>query len=75
MRFKVLYKDKTPKGSNFFKLLVEFAKDIWEEAVYFGNTVPTAVTGLTPYKSGWIASIQKHTSRDRDTGRFKGARR
>lgn len=71
MNFMVLYKDKTSKGSNYFKLLVEYASGIWEEAVYFGNTTPKKITSLKAYKDGWIAEIQKHTSRGRDSGRFK----
>lgn len=74
MNFVILYKSVTPKGSNYFKLLVEYANGIWEEATYFGNTTPKQVTSLKVYKDSWIAEIQKHTSRDRDSGRFKGKR-
>lgn len=74
MRFKILYKAKTPRNCNYYKLLVEIANGIWEEATYFGNTMPKAISGLSVYKDMWIAKIQKHTSRDRDTGRFKAAR-
>lgn len=70
----ILYKSVTTKGSNYFKLLVEYANGIWEEATYFGNTTPKQVTSLKVYKDSWIAEIQKHTSRDRDSGRFKGKR-
>lgn len=70
----ILYKSITTKGSNYFKLLVEYANGIWEEATYFGNTTPKQVTSLKVYKDGWVAEIQKHTSRDRDSGRFKGKR-
>lgn len=74
MNFMILYKSITTKGSNYFKLLVEYANGIWEEATYFGNTTPKQVTSLKVYKDGWVAEIQKHTSRDRDSGRFKGKR-
>ena len=74
MNFTILYKSVTPKGSNYFKLLVEYASGIWEEATYFGNTTPKQITSLRAYKDSWIAEIQKHTSRDRDSGRFKGKR-
>ena len=75
MKFIVLYKDVTSKGANYFKLLVEFANGIWEEATYFGNTTPKEISSLRVYKDSWIAEIQKHTSRDRDTGKFKGKRK
>ena len=75
IKFKVLYKGQTNKGSNYYKLYVEYAHDIWEEATYFGNTVPKKITDLRPYKDGWIAEIQKHTSRDKNTGKFKCARK
>lgn len=75
LNFKILYKDVTTKGANYFKLLVEYAHGIWEEAVYFGNTVPKEVTSLRAYKDGWIAEIQRHTSRDRGSGRYKGRRK
>lgn len=74
MNFMILYKSVTTRGSNYFKLLVEYASGIWEEATYFGNTTPKQVTSLKVYKDSWIAEIQKHTSRDRDSGRFKGKR-
>lgn len=74
MRFKILYKDKTSRGSNYFKLMVEIANGIWEDAVYFGNTEPKQITSVRLYKDGWIADIQKHVSRDKKTGRFKGRR-
>lgn len=74
MNFITLYKSVTTKGSNYFKLLVECASGIWEEATYFGNTTPKQITSLKVYKDGWVAEIQKHTSRDRDSGRFKGKR-
>jgi hypothetical protein len=75
INFIVLYKAQTPKGANYYRLLVEYAEDLWDFATYFGNTTPTAVTSLKPYNDGWIAEIQPHTSRDRDTGRFKGKRK
>lgn len=75
MQFQILYKDRTERGANYYKLLVEIATGIWEEATYFGNTKPTEISSLRVYKDGWIAEIQKHTSRDRDTGRFKGKRK
>ena len=75
MKFRILYKDVTSKGSNYFKLLVEIANGIWEEATYFGNTTPKEISSLRVYKDGWIAEIQKHTSRDRDTGKFKCKRK
>ena len=74
MNFMVLYKNRTSKNSNYFKLLVEIAGGIWEEATYFGNTTPKQITSLKLYRDSWIAEIQKHTSRDRDNGRFKGKR-
>lgn len=74
MPFKILYKAQTSKGSNYFKLLVEVANGIWEDAVYFGNTTPKEITSLRVYKDGWIADIQKHTSRNQKTGKFQGAR-
>lgn len=74
MNFSILYKDKTSKGSNYFKLLVEISNGLWEEAVYFGNTVPKEITSLKLHKDKWIAEIQKHTSRDQHTGRYKGKR-
>lgn len=74
MKFKILYKAKTPRNCNYYKLLVEVANGIWEEATYFGNTTPKAITSLSVYRDMWIAKIQQHTPRDRDTGRFKGAR-
>lgn len=74
MRFVLLYKGTTVKGSNYYKLMVEIADGIWEDAVYFGNTAPRAISKLRVYKDGWIAEIQKHTSRSKDTGRFIGKR-
>lgn len=71
MRFMILYKGKTSRGANYFKLLVEYATGVWEEATYFGNTTPKQITSLKLYKDNWIAEIQKHTSRDKDSGRFK----
>lgn len=75
MNFKILYKDVTSRGSNYFKLLVEYAHGIWEEATYFGNTVPKKISSLRVYKDGWVAEIQKHVSRDKNTGRYKGKRK
>lgn len=75
MNFQILYKNQTNKGANYFKLLVEIASGIWEEATYFGNTVPKEITSLTLNKDRWIAQIQKHTSRDQITGKFKRKRR
>lgn len=75
MNFQILYKSQTNKGSNYFKLLVEVANGIWEEATYFGSTTPKEITSLTLNKDRWIAQIQKHTSRDQVTGKFKGKRR
>lgn len=74
MRFKVLYKAQTSKGANYWKLMVEIGNGIWEDAVYFGNTAPKAVSSLRPYKDSWIAQIQAHTSRDQKTGQFKARR-
>lgn len=71
MRFIILYRDKTSRGANYFKLLVEYATGLWEEATYFGNTTPKQITSMKLYKDSWIAEIQKHTSRDKDSGRFK----
>lgn len=75
MAFKVLYKSKTTRGSNYFKLLVEIANGIWEDAVYFGSTVPKRISSLTPYGDTWKAEIQPHTSRNQLTGRFQGTRK
>lgn len=75
MNFKILYKDVTSRGSNYFKLLVEYAHGIWEEATYFGNTTPKKISSLKLYKDKWVAQIQKHTSRDKNTGRYKGKRK
>ena len=75
MNFKILYKDVTSRGTNYFKLLVEYAHGIWEEATNFGNTVPKKISSLKLYKDKWVAQIQKHTSRDQVTGQFKGKRR
>ena len=75
MNFVVLYKTQTSKGANYFKLLVEIANGIWEDAVYFGSTTPKQITSLRVYKDSWIAEIQKHTSRDQKTGQFKNKRK
>ena len=74
MNFIVLYRSLTSKGSSYYKLYVEYANGIWEEAIYFGNTTPKKISSLKPYKDGWIVEIQKHTSRDQKTGQFKGRR-
>lgn len=71
MRFVILYKGKTSKGSNYYKMLVEIAEGVWEDVVYFGNTEPKEITKVRAYKDSWLAEIQAHTSRDRDTGKFK----
>ena len=75
MNFAILYKDKTSRGANYFKLLVEIAHGIWEEATYFGSTTPKEITSLTLNKDRWVAQIQKHISRDQVTSQFKGKRR
>jgi hypothetical protein len=76
MQFIILYKAQTSRGHNYFKLLVEIAHGIWEEATYFGSTTPSAITSLSLSTNGyWVAEIQKHTSRDQNTGRFKGKRK
>ena len=75
MNFAILYKDKTSKGANYFKLLVEIANGIWEEATYFGSTTPKEITSLVLKNDRWVAQIQKHTSRDQVTGKFKGKRK
>ena len=75
MNFAILYKDKTSKGANYFKLLVEIANGIWEEATYFGSTTPKEITSLVLRNDRWVAQIQSHTSRDQVTGKFKGKRR
>ena len=75
MQFKVLYRRQTSKGANYYKLMVEIANGIWEDATYFGNTFPKEISSLRVYKDGWIAEIQKHTSRDQKTGQFKGKRK
>ena len=71
MKFLVLYKDVTSRGSNYYKLSVEIANGIWVDAVYFGNTTPKAITRVIAGNNGWMVEIQQHQSRDRDTGRFK----
>lgn len=75
MEFKILYKAKTSRGANYYKLDVEVANGLWESAVYFGNTTPKKITKLSVYGDGFIADIQSHTSRDMKTGRFKAGRR
>lgn len=71
MNFEILYKKQTANGSNYFKLRVEIEPGIWVEARYFGNTVPKEVTAVTRRANGdWVVDIQKHTSRDKNTGRF-----
>ena len=75
MNFAILYKSKTNKGANYFKLLVEIANGIWEEATYFGSTTPKEITSLVLRNDRWVAQIQSHTSRDQVTGKFKGKRR
>lgn len=76
MKFMVVTKERTTRGANYYKMLVEIANGIWEEAYYFGNTTPTEITSLhLSNNDTWVAEIQKHTSRDRDTGRFKGKRK
>ena len=75
MKYIILYKNKTSKGANYFKLMVEIANGIWEDAVYFGSTVPRMITSLKPYKNGWTAQIQQHISRDQMTGRYKCKRK
>ena len=67
-------KNRTSKGSNYYKMLVEIANGLWETAYYFGNTMPKKITSLSLSGDRWVAQIQPHTSRDRDTGRFKGKR-
>ena len=71
MNFLVLYKDKTSRGSNYYKVSVEIANGIWVDAVYFGNTVPKSISKVIATNTGWIVEIQRHQSRDRDTGKFK----
>lgn len=75
-KFELMHKGKTASGSNYFKLMVEIEPDIWVEARYFGNTVPKKVTAVTKRADGsWVVSIQPHTSRDKDTGKFKSYKR
>lgn len=75
MPFKILYKSRTARGSNYFKLLVEIASGIWEDAVYFGNTTPKKISSVSPYGNAWKVEIQPHTSRNQQTGRFQGSRK
>lgn len=75
MNFQILYKNKTSRGANYFKLLVEIANGIWEEATYFGSTTPKEIISLTLKNDRWVAQIQNHVSRDQATGKFKGKRR
>jgi hypothetical protein len=74
MRFRIVAKGKTPKGCNYYKMDVEVANGIWISATYFGNTVPKEITRIKLCGEWWIAQIQPHTSRNRDTGRFSGRR-
>lgn len=75
INFAIVEKKETSRGSNCFKLLVETSKDTWEEATYFGNTVPKQITSFKRVKDHLVVEIQKHTSRDKSTGRFKCARK
>ena len=75
LNFEILYKSITAKKANYYKLLVEVADGIWEEAFYFGNTTPKQVTKLSYKNDMWKVEIQKHTSRDRDTGKFTSFKR
>lgn len=54
MNFAILYKDKTSKGANYFKLAVEIANGIWEEATYFGSTTPKEITSLKLYVTSTV---------------------
>ena len=54
MKFLVLYKDVTSRGSNYYKLSVEIANGIWVDAVYFGNTTPKAITRVIAGNNGWM---------------------
>ena len=72
MNFQILEKGVTNRGANYFKLLVEVEKGVWLEATYFGNTTPKEVTKISTTKNGsLVVEIQKHTSRDKYTGKFK----
>ena len=75
MKFIILYKDVTSRGSNYFKLLVEIANGIWVEAVYFGNTTPKTISKISSRGDSWVVEIQKHQSRDKYTGKFKKFKR
>ena len=74
--FEVLYKKQTVSGSNYFKLLVTLDTGEQVEARYFGNTMPKDVISLHQRENGdIIAKIQRHTSRDKNTGRFTNFKR
>lgn len=69
-------KEKTEHNANCWNIVVRTDKGE-EECTYFGNTKPKKVLAIktettksgTKYK---IAVIQPHTSRDKNTGKFKG---
>ena len=74
--FIILYKGQTETKCNYFKLLVQLDEGLWKEAYYFGNTVPKNVTATFISNNGRLkVDIQVHTSRDKNTGKFKGARK
>lgn len=75
MNFFVSGKGLTARGSNYFDVDVEIANGIWIKSTYFGNTVPKSISSVKPSGDRWIAEIQKHTSRDKHTGQFKGKRK
>lgn len=75
MRFEIIEKNQTSRGANYFKLKVEINNE-WVECCYFGNTTPKQITSMTQDKNGyWKVEIQKHTCRDKYTGKFKSIRR
>lgn len=73
--FEVLYRKQTTQGSNYFKLLVTLEDGTQVEARYFGNTVPKKISYLYQRGNYLLAAIQKHTSRDQQSGRFTSFRR
>ncbi|MCD8201955.1 MAG: hypothetical protein LUD47_07815 [Clostridia bacterium] len=74
--FEIVKKDRTARNCNYYVMNVTLEDGEVVQATYFGNTTPTEVTKVYMNKYGYYqAEIQPHTSRDRDTGMFKGSRK
>ncbi|MCD8201948.1 MAG: hypothetical protein LUD47_07780 [Clostridia bacterium] len=74
--FELIERKTTARNQNYWTMTVVNDEGETVRATYFGNTTPTAVTKLWQNNKGyWQVEIQPHTSRDRDTGMFKGARK